>query len=69
VKAQSARLLSRFAFISSLLLFGSQLAEASTPPVVADAQIAFASGFGNPQGIAVSNNESRNTTEKADYSV
>ena len=56
MKAHSAWLLSRFACISSLLLFGSQIAEASAPPVVADAQIAFASGFGNPQGVAVSNN-------------
>jgi sugar lactone lactonase YvrE len=56
VKTHSAWLLSRFAFISSLLLCGTQIAEASVPAVVADAQLVFASGFGNPQGIAVSNN-------------
>jgi sugar lactone lactonase YvrE len=38
-----------------LLSCGSQNAEASTPSVVADAQIAFASGLGSPQGIAISN--------------
>jgi sugar lactone lactonase YvrE len=37
-----------------LLSCGSQIAEASTPSVVADAQIAFASGLGSPQGIAIS---------------
>jgi sugar lactone lactonase YvrE len=54
VKAPSAWLLSRFACISSLLLCGAQIAEASVPAVVADGQIALASGLSYPQGVAVS---------------
>ena len=54
MKAPSAWLLSRFACISSLLLCGAQIAEASVPAVVADGQIALASGLSYPQGIAVS---------------
>jgi DNA-binding beta-propeller fold protein YncE len=54
VKAHSAWLFSRFACISSLLFCGSQIAEASVPAVVADGQIALASGLSFPQGVAVS---------------
>jgi DNA-binding beta-propeller fold protein YncE len=54
VKARSAWLLSRFAFISSLLFCGTQIAEASAPAVVADGQIALASGLQLPEGVAVS---------------
>ena len=54
MKAHSAWLLSRLASISSLLLCGPQLAEASIPAVVADGQIALASGFQLPEGVAVS---------------
>lgn len=57
MKPHSAWLLSPVACISSLLLFcGSQVAGASTPSIVADAQIALASGLSYPQGIAVSAN-------------
>lgn len=55
MKPHSAWLLSPVTCISSLLFCGSQIAEAAAPSVVSDAQIALASGLGNPQGIAVSN--------------
>jgi sugar lactone lactonase YvrE len=41
--------------VFSLLASGSQIASAAVPAVVADGQIALASGLGYPQGIAVSN--------------
>jgi NHL repeat len=50
------RSLFQLRFILGLIAaFGSQTAVAAAPPVVADAQITFALGLGNPQGIAVSN--------------
>lgn len=55
MKLCSSRSLPRLCCISGLLLCGAQITQASTPPVVADGQIALASGLGNPQGIAVSN--------------
>jgi len=51
------RSLSPFRFALGLIAaFGSQLALASAPPVVADAQIALASGFQLPEGIAITKN-------------
>jgi DNA-binding beta-propeller fold protein YncE len=52
VKAHSAWLLSRFAWISTLLLCGVQIAEASAPAVVADGT--DRPGIRYPQGVAVS---------------
>ena len=54
MNAHSAWLLSRFACITGLLICGTQIAEASAPAVVADGQIALASGLSYPQGVAVS---------------
>jgi DNA-binding beta-propeller fold protein YncE len=50
------QLLSPIACIASLLFCGSQIVEASTPPVIADGQIAIASGFQLPEGVAISDN-------------
>ena len=51
-----ARLLSPLLSISALLFCGLKIASAAVPPVVADGQIALASGFAYPQGVAVASN-------------
>jgi sugar lactone lactonase YvrE len=56
VNLRSARSFSHLVCVSSLFCCGSKLAVASTPPVVADQQIALASGFQLPEGVAVSKN-------------
>jgi len=56
VKLCSARLLSRLGCVSSLLLCGTQITQASVPAVVADGQVTLASGFAYPQGVAVASN-------------
>jgi sugar lactone lactonase YvrE len=43
-------------FLGLIVAFGSQPALASAPPVVADAQIALASGLQLPEGIAIAKN-------------
>jgi sugar lactone lactonase YvrE len=50
------RSLSHAFSVFGLIACGSQIALAAVPPVVADGQIALASGLGYPQGVAVSNN-------------
>ncbi len=56
MNSHSARSIFHLCFISSLLLCGSQIAEGSVPAVVADGQIALASGFQLPEGVAIAPN-------------
>ena len=56
MKLRSARSFSHLVCVSSLFCCGSKIAVASTPAVVADQQIALASGFQLPEGVAVSTN-------------
>jgi NHL repeat len=50
------RLLARLFMMTCAFTYALPGVHAAAPPMVADAQIAFASGLGSPQGIAVANN-------------
>jgi len=56
VKALSARSFSRLVCVPCLLCCGLKVAVASAPSVIADGQVALASGFQLPEGVSVSQN-------------
>ena len=56
MKALSARSFSRLVCVPCLLCCGLKVAVASAPSVIADGQVALASGFQLPEGVSVSQN-------------
>jgi sugar lactone lactonase YvrE len=56
VKALSARSFSHLVCVPCLLCCGLKVAVASAPSVIADGQVALASGFQLPEGVSVSQN-------------